>query len=102
MAKANRLKLDFSLSTREERQLFLEQYLTSDVFDKYPPDEDELSTMADYLLWGKDEHGKNGKQNGLELKSKRGTWDDSPVDSLDALMEQPTFNESALSALGTT
>ena len=102
MAKANRLKLDFSLTTREERQLFLEQYLTSDIFNKYPPDEDELSTMADYLLWGKDEHGKNGKQNGLELKSKRGTWDDSPVDSLDALMEQPMFNESALSALGTT
>lgn len=58
--------------------------------------------MADYLLWGKDEHGKNGKQNGLELKSKHGTWDDSPVDSLDQLMEQPTFNESALSALGAT
>ena len=58
--------------------------------------------MADYLLWGKDEHGKNGKQTGLELKSKHGTWDDSPAESLDALMEQPTFNEAALSALGTT
>ena len=58
--------------------------------------------MADYLLWGKDEHGKNGKQNGLELKTKHKTWDDSPVDSLDELMEMPTFNESALSALGTT
>jgi hypothetical protein len=58
--------------------------------------------MADYLLWGKDEHGKNGKQNGLELKSKKGTWDDSPVDSLDQLMEQPTFSEASLSPLGTT
>ena len=58
--------------------------------------------MADYLLWGKDEHGKNGKQTGLDLKSKHGTWDDSPAESLDALMEQPTFNEAALSALGTT
>ena len=58
--------------------------------------------MADYLLWGKDDKGKNGKQNGLELKSKHGTWDDSPVDSLDQLMEQPMFNESALSALGST
>ena len=66
------------------------------------PTEDELATMADYLLWGKDDKGKNGKQNGLELKSKHGTWDDSPVDSLDQLMEQPMFNESALSALGTT
>lgn len=54
MAKTNRLHLDFSLSTTEERKLFLEKYLASDVFTKYPPDEDELSTMADYLLWGKD------------------------------------------------
>lgn len=58
--------------------------------------------MADYLLWGKDKHGKNGKQSGLELHSKHKTWDDSPIDSLDQLMEQPMFNESALSALGTT
>ena len=58
--------------------------------------------MADYLLWGKDERGKNGKQNGLDLRSKHGTWDDSPIDSLDQLLEQPTFNEAALSALGTT
>jgi hypothetical protein len=59
--------------------------------------------MGDYLLWGKDPvTGKNGKQMGLDLKSKHGTWDDSPTESLDALMEQPMFNESALSALGTT
>ena len=59
--------------------------------------------MADYLLWGKDPiTGLNAKQAGLELKSKRGTWDDSPVESLDALMEQPMFNESALSTLGST
>ena len=87
MAKTNRLKLDFTLSTADERKAFLEQYLTSDTFTTYPPDEEELSTMADYLLWGKDEHGKNGKQKGLELKSKHKTWDDSPVDSLDQLME---------------
>ena len=39
---------------------------------------------------------------GLDLRTKHGTWDDSPVDSLDQLLEQPTFSESALSALGTT
>ena len=83
MAKTNRLHLDFSLSTTEERKVFLEKYLASDVFTKYPPDEDELTTMADYLLWGKNSDGLNGKQQGLELKSKHKTWDDSPVDSLD-------------------
>ena len=83
MTKNNRLKLDFSLQTNTERKEFLEQYLQTDMFKQRPPNEDELATMADYLLWGKDEHGKNGKQNGLELRSKKGTWDDSPVDSLD-------------------
>lgn len=59
--------------------------------------------MADYLLWGKDPvTGKNGKQDGLELRTKHGTWDDSPVDSLEQLMEQPTFNEASLQPLGTT
>ena len=55
MAKTNRLHLDFSLSTTDERKAFLEEYLASDTFTKYPPDEDELATMADYLLWGKDD-----------------------------------------------
>lgn len=39
---------------------------------------------------------------GLDLKGKHGTWDDSPTESLDALMEMPTFNEAALSALDST
>jgi hypothetical protein len=31
------------------------------MFLQNEPNEDELATMADYLLWGKDEKGKNGK-----------------------------------------
>lgn len=73
------------------------------MFVKSPPTEEELQTMADYLLWGKDPiTGKNGKQDGLELRTKHGTWDDSPVDSLEQLLEQPTFNEASLQPLGTT
>jgi hypothetical protein len=80
----NRLKLDFTLSTTEERREFLDTYLLGKNFLDQPPTEDELSTMADYLLWGKDPvTGKNGKQEGLELKTKHGTWDNKSVDSLD-------------------
>lgn len=98
----NRLKLNFSLTTVGERKAFLDEYLKQEMFVKDEPTEDELSTMADYLLWGKDEKGKNGKQNGLELKTKHGTWDKSPLESLDQLLEQPTFNEASVSELGTT
>lgn len=59
--------------------------------------------MGKYILWGKDPiTGKNGKQMGLQLETRHGTWDDEPVDSLDALLEQPTFSETQLSALGST
>ena len=100
MAKTNRLKLDFSLQTDKERQAFLTNYLESEMFKERPPTPDELETMADYLLWGKNEEGLNGKQQGLDLRTKHGTWDDSPVDSLEELMEQPTFNEASLQPLG--
>jgi hypothetical protein len=100
MAKTNRLKLDFSLQTDAERKEFLEQYLLSETFRDRPPTPDELETMADYLLWGKNEEGLNGKQQGLDLRTKHGTWDDSPVDSLEELMESPTFNEASLSPIG--
>lgn len=98
----NRLRLDFSLTTREERKDFLANYLTNEIFTRVPPTDDELEKMADYLLWGKDKEGKNGKQQGLDLRTKHRTWDDSPVDSLDQLIEQPTFSEAQIAPLGTT
>lgn len=99
MATQNRLKLDFSLNTNTERANFLEQYLQQEQFVKRPPTNDELETMANYLLWGKDPStGLNAQQEGLfTIDTKHGTWDkDDNVESLDGLMEQPTFNEATL------
>ena len=98
----NRLHLDFSLTTQEERRNFLDAYLQQKQFIDRPPSEDELSTMADYLLWGKNDKGQNAKQEGIDLRSKHGTWDQSPVDSLEQLLEQPTFSEAQISPLGST
>ena len=89
MAQTNRLKLDFSLQTNIERKTFLEKYLTSEMFQQTPPTEEELATMADYILWGKDPvTGLNGKQDGLDLHTKHGTWDNTnSCESLEQLME---------------
>jgi hypothetical protein len=46
----NRLRLDFSLQTTEERLKFLESYLPTLTFT---PDEHETETLSDYVLWGK-------------------------------------------------
>ena len=100
----NRLKLDFSLQYRDERGAFLDNYLCTPQFNTRPPTPEECETMANYLLWGKDRStGLNAKQDGsVELTSKHGDWDaeTSKLESLEALMESPTFNETQLQDMG--
>ena len=98
MASANRLHLDFSLSTNEERSEFLNNYLQSPEFIGRPPTEEELETMGNYLLWGKDpKTGLNAKQEKIcDIATKYKTWDSDAIESLDGLLEQPTFNEATL------
>lgn len=95
----SRLKLDFNLKTNIERKQFLDNYLRSEIFTKYPPTEDELEMMGNYVLWGKDPvTGLNSQQEGLlTIETKHKTWDkNNDVESLDGLMEVPTFNEATL------
>ena len=104
MAGANRLQLDFKLVTTDERAAFLNEYLQQPQFVKKPPTEEELETMGNYLLWGKDPiTGLNAKQAGIvDIETKHGTWDrDSNIESLEGLMESPTFNEASLLPLDT-
>lgn len=101
----SRLRLDFSLSTNEERANFLNEYLQRPEFARKPPTDEELETMGNYLLWGKDPTtGLNAKQAGLvDIETKHGTWDkNSNIESLEGLMEQPTFNEASLQPLEQT
>ena len=91
----NRLKLDFSLNSIVERTNFLNKYIKSISFT---PNEDELETMANYILWGKDPRtGLNVKQSKeIQLESRNKTWDAQPVESLDALLETPGFTETMI------
>ena len=96
----NRLKLDWALSTSVERNAFLSKYLSEEPFLSSPPNEDELETLANYVLWGKNEEGQNIEQEGfVELPRRNSTWTSQSVESLDELTESPTFNENVLSSL---
>lgn len=96
----NRLKLDWALSTSTERNAFLSKYLSEEPFLSSPPNEDELETLANYILWGKNEEGQNIEQEGLvELPRRNSTWTSQNVESLDELTESPTFNENTLFSL---
>lgn len=89
----NRLKLNWALSSAEERSNFLMSYLDGLPFE---PSSDELEMCANYVLWGKDENGQNPAQNGeILLEGKSKTWTrEKPTESLDELLESPTFNEA--------
>ena len=94
---ANRLKLDFSIQTTDGRRDFVNEYVTQPQFQKIPLNESELETIANYILWGKDPDGLNCTQRGeIQIETRNKTWQRDDTESLDAMMESPTFNEASL------
>ena len=93
----NRLHLDFSISGTSDRKDFVDQYVQRPEFISKPLTEDELETIANYILWGKDGDGLNCTQRGeIQIETRNKTWQRDDTESLDAMMESPTFNEASL------
>ena len=94
---ANRLKLDFSIQSTNGRRDFVNEYVSQPQFQKNPLNEDELETIANYILWGKDPDGLNCTQRGeIQIETRNKTWQRDDTESLDALIESPTFSEASL------
>ena len=97
---SNRLKLDFSIESDKDRVKFIEAYLPS----LSNPTAEELETISNYIIWGKDldKTFKSPRdqliQSGILPPSKSSDWT-STTESLDQLMESPTFDETSLSPL---
>lgn len=90
----NRLNLDFSLESGQERSNFLEKYLTNNKRLKNLT-RTELETISNYLLWGKDPDGLNPSQKKeIQIETRNKTWTKKPEESLNSLLESPTFNEN--------
>lgn len=94
----NRLKLDFSLESTQERVNFIQKYLQSESFQKKPPTEEELEMCGNYILWGRAENGKNYVQNKeVQIETRNSTWNSQKeTNSLEELMENPAFNEATI------
>ena len=88
----NRLKLDFSLETAEDRVNFIDSYIV-----QFPDlTNAEATTVADYLLWGKTEKGVAlGADAGLETRWSK----PNEAESLDAVLENPALANAQLYAL---
>ena len=94
---ANRLHLDFSIPGTQERKDFVDEYIQRPEFIRVPLTEDELETIANYILWGKDPDGMSCTQRGeIQIETRNKTWQRDDTESLDAMMESPTFNEASL------
>lgn len=88
----NRLKLDFTLESAKERVDFINTYIKQ--FDDLT--EKEITTIEEYLLWGKDENGiAIGAGTGLETKWSK----PKEAESLDAVLENPALANSQLCSL---
>ena len=93
----NRLHLDFSINGTADRKDFVDQYVQRPEFILKPLTEDELETIANYILWGKDSDGTSLVQKGdISIETRNKTWQRDDTESLDAMMESPTFNEASL------
>lgn len=89
------LKLNWDLEFRDERNAYISEYI-----ERYGPEaftQDDLDMMAKYILWAKDRTtGLNGRQEGLDLPTRFKTWENEEIQSLDALLESPSFSESLI------
>lgn len=102
MSQKNRLKLDFALESNQERSSFIEKYLQEEQFQNHPPTEDELEMMGNYILWGKNAEGLNATQEKIvQIDTRYKTWNRDEIESLDMLMESPTFNENVVKPINT-
>lgn len=92
----NRLRLDFTIPTLEERVKFIDEYVQKEEFKKKPLTSEELEMCGNYLLWGKDSSGKNAVQKKeVQIETRNKTWSrEQESESLEALLESPTFNEN--------
>ena len=92
----NRLRLDFTIPTLEERIKFIDEYVQKEEFKKKPLTSEELEMCGNYLLWGKDSSGKNAVQKKeVQIETRNKTWSrEQESESLEALLESPTFNEN--------
>lgn len=106
----SRLRLDFTIELAEHRRRFLEEYLRSISFI---PNSEELELMGNYILWGKSTNKEDdpapstktktkkrtnvASEAGIAIATRNGTWDKKEkAESLDALIEAPSFNEAQL------
>ena len=84
------LNLDFTIPTSEGRKAFVDNYIIDKNFTQT-----ELETIANYILYGKDaDLGTSAvDRKEIQIKTKYNSYRKKEPESLDSLLESPTFDE---------
>ena len=81
---------DFNIYSDKDRANYIKKELASNP----SPTQKELESMANYILFGKDQNGQNAVERGeVEIETKYKTYKKKAPESLNELMESPTFDE---------
>ena len=94
----NRVKLDFSLNSATERKKYIDKFLEDNRDIQFNKEEVEL--MANYMLYGKNEEGTSPvDRKEISINTKYNSYKKKEPDSLEALLENKTFNESSVNSI---
>ena len=87
------VQLDFSLNTTKERRDYAEKYIENNKEKAFS--ENDLETIANYILYGKDSDSGESivDRKEVQIKTKYNSYSKKEPESLDELMESPTFDE---------
>ena len=94
-----KIKLDFTIPDAKSRQRFVSEYLKDNEteFSSRPLTPKELEFISNYILFGKDEDGKNGVQKKMyEIQTRNKAWQRKQDTSLDTIMEDQPHHLSKL------
>ena len=88
------VNLDFSIITSKERKEFAENYIKNNSSRQFSAS--DLETIANYILYGKDRETGDSivDRKEVEIKTRYNSYAKKAPESLDELMENPTFDEN--------
>lgn len=91
--------VDFNIQKNTERVKQVEQELKN----KSNPSKAQLTMLADYILFGKGDDGLSPVDKGeIEIDTKYKSYKKKKLESLEELIENPTFNETEFSPIKRT
>ena len=87
------VNLDFSIPTSTGRRDYIEEYIANNSDKKFSAS--DLETIANYILYGKDEDSGESivDRKEVQIKTKYNSYSKKEPESLDELIESPTFDE---------